>query len=523
MTGMTPGSAGCRGPHLSPLPRVAEGQPRGLRPRTRTLSAGAMIATIAVMAALLDGCAAVGPNYDGPPQVARSAVGADAFHRAGVAPVSPAPPPARWWEAVGDPVLTRLIDDAFAASPTLAGAVARVRSARAQQAQNQAGLGPTGSVGGRYVRGKIPTGSFLSGSSGSGSASGGGSSSIPDPIDLDSYSVTSDATWEIDLFGGKRRGIESAAAAAEAQQAQLEDAQVTLASEMTQAYTRLREAQHRAALANRTVRLRVDSLALTRFRRERGTAADGDLERAQAELAQARAERPALLATIDQQLDQIATLAGRAPGAYDVLLRVDGGAGGGADVSAGAGVPAGESAGPPVALPQPPALVPVGQPADWLRRRPDIRQAERTLAARNAAIGSNVAALFPSVSVLGFVGTTGSHLGDLFKGSPLWLVTPSLSWNFLSIPTNRAKVRGAEADRDAALADYQRSVLTALQDANDSLAQFGRQREALAQREIARDAAARSAGIVRQRYAAGTASLIDALDSERQRVQTEDA
>lgn len=455
---------------------------------------------VGILALVLGGCAAVGPNYTGPPEVAQTEFAAGRFRRAAEAPVSPAPPPARWWEAVGDPTLTRLIDEAFAASPTLASAVAQVRSARAQQAQNRAALGPTGGASARYVRSRIPTGSITSGSAAAGSS---GSTSIPDPIQIETWSVSTDATWEIDLFGGRRRAIESAGAAVEARQAALEDAQVTLASDMGQAYAQLREAQNRVAYAHRTVRLREDALMLTRQRRLLGTAAEGDIETAQAALAQARAELPALQTTVVQQLDQIALLAGRPPGAYDALL----------------GVPEDQQ----VSQPLPPGSVPVGEPADWLRRRPDIREAERQLAARNATIGVNVAALFPSVSVIGFAGTMGSHLGDLFKGAPLWLATPSLTWNFLSIPTNRARVRGAEADRDASLADYQRAVLAALQDANDALFRFGRQREALAQRELARDAAVRAARITRDRYAAGTLSLIDALDSERQRVQAEDA
>ena len=273
--------------------------------------AGRRIAAAAAL--LLGGCAVVGPNYDGPPPVAQASVEAASFQRAAAAPVSAAPPPARWWEAVGDPTLTRLIDDAFAASPTLGAAVARIRSARAQLAQNRAGLGPTGSVSGRYLRGNIPTASL-----------GAAGSSLPADIGLGSDSVITDANWDVDLFGGTRRGIESADASAEATQAALEDAQVSLASDMAQAYARLREAQSRFVLAQRTVRLRTETLALTRDRRAHGTAADGTVERAESELAQAAADVPQLQISIDQQLDQIAVLAGRASGAYDALLAVAG-------------------------------------------------------------------------------------------------------------------------------------------------------------------------------------------------------
>ena len=462
---------------------------------------------MALSALLLAGCAAVGPNYAGPPVVAKAATDRPAFERSRVSPVNDAPPPSRWWEAIGDPILTRLVDDAFAASPTLQSAEARVRSARAQQAVNRAALGPTGGAGGRYVRGRVPTGSLLGSSSGSGSGSSSGgsgsSSSIPNPIRLNSYTVDADATWEIDLFGGKRRGLESATAAAESSQAALEDAQVRLAGDVGQAYAQLREAQDRLALASRTVELRSRMLSLTLQRQAGGTASQGDVARADADLAQARAELPGIATTVDQQLDQLAILAGREPGAYDALLAV----------------PAASWVEPPL----PPDTVPVGTPADWLRRRPDIRQAERMLASRNATIGQNVADLFPSVSILGLIAGTGTHVNALFRTAPIWLATPSLTWNFLDIPSTRAKIRGAEADRDKSIADYQRTVLEALQDANDSLSRFGRGREALLERGASRDAAARAASITRERYAAGTASLGDALDAVRQRMQADDA
>ena len=275
-----------------------------------------------------------------------------------------------------------------------------------------------------------------------------------------------------------------------------------LASDVGQAYAQLREAQGRLALALEGIGLLERSLALTGDRRALGTAAQGDVEQAQSDLAQARADVPGLQTQIEQQLDALAILAGREPGAYDAALTP----------------PATQRVVPPL----PPERVAVDAPADWLRRRPDIRQAERTLASRNATIGKNVAALFPSVSLFGYLGTSGAAIGDLFKGPVSWLLTPSLTWNFLSIPSNRARVRGAEADRDESLADYRRVVLEALQDANDSLSRFGRQRQALASRSQARDAALRAERIVGQRFVGGTASLIDLIDAQRERLQVED-
>jgi outer membrane protein, multidrug efflux system len=468
----------------------------GARPR--------LPAILTVLPAMLCACA-VGPNYKGPPEVAKASIDNPHFKRADLTADSPVPAPSRWWTNVDDPMLTRLIDEAFAASPTLESAMAQVNSARAQQAVDRAALGPTGGTSATYVRGSIPTDTLgLGGSSTSGSSSGssGNASAGSSKLKLDTYSVAVDATWEIDLFGGKRRDLESATASAGAAVAGLEDAQVRLASDLAQAYAQLREAQIRVRFTQHTIDLRERALTLTQQRRALGTAAAGDIERAATDLAQSRAQLPSLQTQVEQQLDQIAVLAGREPGAYDALLAVTDDA--------------------PIPQPVPPEATPTGTPSDWLRRRPDIRQAERTLASRNALIGKNVASLFPSVSLLGVIGTTGTTPSQLFKGSPLWAAVPSLSWNFLTIPSTLGKIRGARADRDQSLADYRRTVLQALQDANDSLSRFGHAREILVQRAIARESAARAADMTGERYRAGTASLIDQLDTERQRVQTED-
>jgi NodT family efflux transporter outer membrane factor (OMF) lipoprotein len=465
------------------------------------------LVVVATAAALLAGCAAVGPDYAGPPAVATGALQATGFVRAGpadAAGAAQAPPPARWWDAVGDAQLAALVDEALAASPNLKAAAARVRSAREREALGRAGLLPAGSLGARYVRGRIPTGSFTPGGSAGSDAAGAGAStsSLADPIRIDTYSASFDASWEIDLFGARRRGIESASATLQATQAAYEDAQVQLASEVGVAYARLRAAQQRLALQTRATELRSRSLALTRQRRDGGTASQVDLDRLQTELTQARAGVPPLQAEVEQQLDRLALLAGREPGALDARLAL---------------APAQGSV-----QPMPPRQVPLGTPAEWLRRRPDIRQAERTLAARNATIGQNVAAYFPSVSVLGLAASSAPRLADLFSGSPLWLLSPALSWNFLGAPGTGARVRGAEADRDEALAAYENTVLAALQDANASLSRLAHGRQALLDSEAARDAAVDADRLTRQRYAAGTASLIDALDTERQRMQLED-
>jgi NodT family efflux transporter outer membrane factor (OMF) lipoprotein len=239
-------------------------------------------------------------------------------------------------------------------------------------------------------------------------------------------------------------------------------------------------------------------LNLTRQRRTFGTAAESDVDRLEVQLQQTAAEVPTLQSQTEQYLDRIATLVGVEPGELDTSLS------------------------PPAALPMPPTTVAVGDPAAMLRRRPDIRQAERQLAADNAQIGQAVAQYFPSVTLLGTIGFAGTDASRLFSGNNLtYLGGPSLTWNILNFPRTAARVNEAKAGRDAAVANYRNIVLSALRDANTSLSRYGRQRENVARLETADAAAERAAVLSRQREQEGTASLIDVLDIERQRLQTE--
>jgi outer membrane protein TolC len=222
------------------------------------------------------------------------------------------------------------------------------------------------------------------------------------------------------------------------------------------------------------------------------------VERLVSQLSQTNAQNVPLLAQREQYLDQLALLTGREPGALDAELPSE------------------------VPTPQPPALVTIGDPAAMLRRRPDIREAERQLAAANATIGQHVADYFPSLTLFGSVGQSSNNTGTLLRSSNFTAIgAPSLSWSVFNFPKVAAQVRGAEADRDASIENYRQTVLAALQDAEDSLSSFGHDRETLQQNILARDSAVRAAASTRIRYGGGTASLIDLLDTERQRASAE--
>ncbi len=264
-----------------------------------------------VMAGCLSGCM-VGPDYKGPPNVAPIALETGRFHRADAAPVAADPPPARWWLALNDAELTRLIDQAFADSPNLKAAAAKVRNARAKLREQSAQLLPSGGANAAAFSVKPPSsiGSIL-----------GAGSPAPVPGHIDLYSTALDASWELDFFGGVRRGVESAKAAAQAQQASFEDSKVQLASDVAQAYVNLRDAQHRAALSAASAELEDKELQLTLQRRAAGAASEADVERLRTQLSQTRADLLPLKATVDQSLDQLALLTGREPGALTTNWR----------------------------------------------------------------------------------------------------------------------------------------------------------------------------------------------------------
>jgi NodT family efflux transporter outer membrane factor (OMF) lipoprotein len=322
---------------------------------------------------------------------------------------------------------------------------------------------------------------------------GGGTSS-----DLDLYSDSFNASWEIDIFGGQRRALEAAHDSAGGSVANLQDVQVSLSAEVATAYINLRDRQQRLALLNRALALQEKSLALAKQRYDDGTATKLDLNRVQDQLESTRANRAPLEAERDVYLNELATLIGEEPGALDATLRAS------------------------RRVPLPPARVNVGDPASLLQRRPDIRAAERTLAADTAKIGQAEAKRFPSVQFMGIIGLGGTKASDLSNFANLTtLLAPQISWNFLDFGRNKARVREAEGVRDEAEAQYRRTVLNALRDAEDSLARFGYGRERVATLARAKKAADQAASLAFERYEAGAATLTDVLDTQRQQINAE--
>lgn len=452
----------------------------------------------------LAGCT-VGPNYSEPKLAAPPA-----FAEATVQ--APSPDLNGWWHAYRDPELERLIAIALAESPDIATAAARIREARAQERIAGAAYLPqvNSSAGTNYQRfsknaGLSSLSSLLGGGSSGGSSGGGGSqgnnSGIAAPgDDITVYSAGFDASWEIDLFGGTRRAVEGARARIEAAVWNARDAQVSLVAEVTDNYLQLRTLQDRETIARAEVDRQTRRLAIMQHTAESGLVPEGDFVRQRAQLAQAQAAAGPIVAEGKAQMHGLATLVGRTP---DTLI--------------------GELTVERPQLPPPPA-VPPGLPSELLRRRPDVRAAERQLAASTADIGVAVADLYPRFKLTGAAQLISTALGNLFTGDSLQLtgnaqaMFPILDWGRRKV---QVAVRRAQADE--AYYSYQKTVLGALRDVEDALIRIQTEQDRNRALKGGLADAGRSVQTVEARYASGLVDFGVVLDARQQLLSARDA
>jgi NodT family efflux transporter outer membrane factor (OMF) lipoprotein len=422
----------------------------------------------------LAGCT-VGPSYQGAKPVAPNALRAAAFNQPPAGAFAAAPEAAAWWLTLGDSELTALIQSALVRSTDVRASEARLWQSRAALQMQRRNALPKSSAAAAYVHAGLPKTSINVG-------------------DLDVYDVSLDATWEIDLFGGTRRTIEAASAEARAQEADLADVQVQIAAEVAQTYIDLRDRQQRIALVRESAGLEQQTLMLTQQRRARGVASELDVERIRTQVENTQATIIPLESQITESFDQLAVLTGREPGALDVELNE------------------GQS------LPTVPSSVSIGDPAAMLKRRPDIRAAERRMASKNAQIGEYEADWFPKLTLFGDLGFSASEPGHLFRsGNFTWFGVPYLQWNALDFGRTKAKVEQAKAGLEEAEAQYEGTVLDALRDADVALSRYGHQRESVVILRNVEMSATRSAVLTEQRYRAGVSSALEWLDAERTR------
>lgn len=441
----------------------------------------ALVRTAAVLAlvALLAACA-VGPNYRAPavaPAVVANAASED--FRA-------VDPEAAWWQQFSDPELDSLVRRALATNLDLQVAAARVQQARAVFVQNTHDFAPHVPLTAGYSKGESQQPGF-------GTAR----------IATESDTLGFDASWELDLFGHVRRSVEAARADLGAQAAELRAAEVTVAAEVARNYFLLRGTQTRLDVARRNLQSEQQTEALTRLRYEAGRGDQLDVERARARLMATQATIPPLEASEMQAMYRLAVLLGARPGALDVEL---------------------------VAVEIHPyaKALPVGDTAALLRRRPDVRAAERRLAAASARVGVATADLFPRVTVNGFVGFLSGNLGHLFStgggdDARAWSVTPTVSWAAFDLGSVRARLHVREAQLDEASATYTQVVLAALEDTENSFVGYAKQQTALKSLAEQARASAHAAELADLKYRSGVADFLTLLDAQRTQLEAEDA
>ncbi|MFY2596287.1 efflux transporter outer membrane subunit [Achromobacter xylosoxidans] len=439
-----------------------------------------------MLSAVLAGCAAVGPDYQVPADAAAARPDAQApFAEAREGVFQRDQVPGHWWRLYNDPVLDGLVEKALAANTDLRVASANLERAQAAvretEAQQQPSLGVNASPTFGHVSGLQEMAPGI------------------DPPNRWSYSAGASMSYQVDLFGQIRRAVEAAGADAQAAQAAYDATRVTVAAETARAYANLCSAGMQLASAEHSVKVQQESLdAVSRLQRAgRGTALD--VTRARSQLEQLRAGLPPFQAQQRTALYRLAALTGQTPAEIPTTLLQC------------------------AAAPQLSQTIPVGDGAALLRRRPDIRQAERALAAATARIGVATADLYPKIT-LGLSGASGgpaAMFGD--RGTFSWSVGPLISWTLPNTGAVQARIAEAEANTKAAVARFDASVLNALRETESALVVYARQLDRQAALQAARDQAAQAASQARQLFRYGKTDYLTVLDAERTLASNESA
>lgn len=389
---------------------------------------------------------------------------------------------ARWWRQFDDPILDRLETDVLRSNLDVQAAVARVRQARAVFDETGRARYPTVTVGAAVDRREQALPGFTD-----------------EPVSTSTYRAGFDAFWEIDLFGRVRSAVRAASATAASFDATLDDVRVSVAAEVARNYFELRGLQQQLAVAERSLANQRETLRLTRVRRDGGVGEEQDVAGAAARVAAIEASLPPLRTALAARQHRIAVLIGSRPGELTVDLA-------------------------PREYPAIAKALPLGEPGTLLQRRPDVRAAERRLAAAAAREGVAYAELFPKVTVSGVLGLLAGR-GSLFGSadSRAWAVTPALSWAAFDLGSARARLRGARAGTEEVLAEYEQTVLRALEETENALVAYRGEQERLVKLADQARESGRAAAIARVRYREGLADFLALLDAERTQLQAEDA
>jgi len=381
---------------------------------------------------------------------------------------------ARWWQTLGDPLLSALVEEAAANNLDLKLAGARLRESRARRGVTAADRMPTVNAGVGAGRNR------------SSAEMGTGASRTSD-----TFTTQFDASWEMDLFGGKRRALEAASATAEASQENIRDVQVSLLAEVVLAYIGIRSYQAQIDSTAATIASLAETEQIAGWRFQAGLVNQLDVEQARLNLEQTRAQLPTLLGNLEQSKNNLALLLGRTG---DVLKELQ------------------------VTTPIPvvPAEVAIGVPAETLRRRPDIRRAERQLAAATAQIGEAEAARYPDLTLSGTLGLQTASVGNLLNtGAFMYSLAANTAATIFDGGRLKQKVEIQNALQEQALISYQSAVQGALRDVENALVAYAEEQNRRSRLQDAVQSAQNAEDLARNQYAAGLIDFVTVLDTQR--------
>jgi outer membrane protein, multidrug efflux system len=389
---------------------------------------------------------------------------------------------ANWWQNFRDQPLDRLMAKALRSNRDLRIAETRVREARALRNVVSAGFWPTVDASAAYTRLRTsrngPTGLAL--------ARG------LLPVETDLYQAALDATWELDIFGGTRRAVEATEAEIGASEEDRRDVLVTLLGEVGLNYIELRGLQKEHTVTRSNLDAQKQTLALTQDRLQAGLATELDVARAQAQAATTAAQIPPLESAIKHAIHRLSVLVGEPPGTL-----------------AGRWLEA-------APIPATPPGVPVGLPSELLRRRPDIRRAERELAAATARIGIATADLFPRFSLTGALGLQSVAASDFFTGgSRFFSLGPAIQWPIFNAGRIRQNIKVQNLRQEQALLAYEQAVLIAIEEVENALVAYRQTQLRLHKLTEAEKAQQRAVGLAHDRYRSGLVDFLDVLEAER--------
>lgn len=433
-----------------------------------------ILGLVVVVSLMVQACAPVGPRYAAPETKVP-----ERWHAQESGPWDAASPNqvllAQWWKTFDDPILADLESQVLQANRDLKVAVARVREARAVLGTQRAGLFPSLDAAGQASRQRT-------------SAHG----TTGRAVETGFYQAGFDAGWELDLFGGTRRALEAAIADWEAAQAAHDAVRASLMAEAALAYVELRTFQERLDLTRRNIAVQEETYALNRSRYEAGLIDELPVQQSLYNLEHTRAAVAPLEAGLEAAKNRLAVLTGKEPGTLEQLVAE------------------------PRPIPSVPPRLAVGIPAEALRNRPDIRQAERNLAAATARIGQATADLYPKFRLVGTIGLESLRAADLWEwASRFWAIGPAVQWRLFDAGKIRQTIEIRTAQQEQAFLQYESALLKALEEVENALVAFAKEQRRLEQLEKAVDAAQKAEFRARDRYQAGLVDFTDVLDAQR--------